>query len=37
MNRAEQMKKIQTEALELFTKKNLTTVMNSLNMELSGF
>ena len=34
MNRVEQMKKIQSEALELFTKKTLTMVMPLLNMEL---
>jgi len=37
MNRVEQMKKIQNEALELFTKKTLIMVMRLLNMELSVF
>ena len=37
MNRVEQMKKIQNEALELFTKKILIMEMLLLNMVLSGF
>ena len=37
MNRVEQMKKIQNEALELFTKKILIMEMLFLNMVLSGF
>ncbi len=37
MNRVEQMNKIQKEALELFTKKILTTAMRLRNMELLEF
>ena len=37
MNRVKQMKIIQNEALELFTKKILTTAMRLLNMELSVY
>ena len=37
MNRVEQMKKIQNEALELFAKKILITATHLLNMELSAF
>ena len=37
MNRVEQMKKIQNEALDLFTKKILTMAIRSLNTELSVY
>jgi hypothetical protein len=37
MNRVEQMKTVQHEALELFTKKILTMGMHSLNMGLSAY
>ena len=37
MDRVEQMKKIQNEALELFTKKILIMATPLLNMELLAF
>ena len=37
MNRMEQMKKVQNEGLELFTKKILTTAMHLLSMESSVY